>query len=134
MLIGVLGFAALAAVILNKAMSLIVVLSELPAMPRSNSVAHSQAIRTWRQGLLDEGRSPIVAAKSYRLLRAVFNTAVKEDRLIGENPCRIRGYDKEDTAERPVGSVSGVVALSGLIDAWYRALVLFAALTGLRWG
>ena len=87
---------------------------------------NSQAIRTWRQCLLDEGRSPIVAAKSYRLLRAVFNTAVKEDRLIAENPCRIRGYDKEDTAGRPVGSVSGVVALSDLIDARYRALVLFA--------
>ena len=59
---------------------------------------------------------------------------MKEDRLIAENTCRIRGYDKEDTSERPVGSVSGVVALSELIDARYRALVLFAALTGLRWG
>ena len=59
---------------------------------------------------------------------------MKEDRLIAENPCRIRGYDKEDTSERPVGSVSGVVALSELIDARYRALVLFAAVTGLRWG
>ena len=95
---------------------------------------NSQAIRTWRQCLLNDGRSAIVAAKSYRLLRAVFNTAVKEDRLIAENPCRIRGYDKEDTAERPVGSVSSVVALSELIDARYRALVLFAAFTGLRWG
>jgi hypothetical protein len=53
--------------------------------------------------LAGDGRSPIVSAKSYRLLRAVFNTAVKEDRLLAENPCRIRGYDKEDTAERPVG-------------------------------
>ena len=95
---------------------------------------NAQAIRSWRQCLLEEGRSLIVAAKSYRLLRAVLNTAVKEDRLLAENPCRIRGYDKEDTAERPVGSMSGVVALSELIDVRYRALVLFAALTGLRWG
>ena len=101
---------------------------------RTLDKVHPQTIRRWRQFLLDEGRSPIVAAKSYRLLRAVFNTAVKEDRLIAENPCRIRGYDKEEIAERPVGSVSGVVALSELIDRRYRALVLLAALTGLRWG
>jgi hypothetical protein len=68
---------------------------------------NAQAIHSWRQCLLEDGRSPIVAAKSYRLLRAVLNTAVKEDQLLAENPCRIRGYDKEDTAERPVGSVSG---------------------------
>ena len=47
---------------------------------------------------------------------------------------RMRGYDKEETAERPVGSVSAVIALSDLIERRYRALVLFAAFTGLRWG
>ena len=54
-----------------------------------------QTIRSWRQQLLKAGRSATVAAKSYRLLRAVLNTAVKEDQLIAENPCRIPGYDKE---------------------------------------
>jgi integrase-like protein len=54
-----------------------------------------QTIRSWRQQLLEAGRSATVAAKSYRLLRAVLNTAVKEDQLIAENPCRIPGYDKE---------------------------------------
>lgn len=93
-----------------------------------------QVVRTWRRRLLDDGRTSIVAAKSYRLLRAVLNTAVKEDRLLSENPCRMRGYDKEDTAERPVGSVPAVIALSELIEGRYRALVLFAAFTGLRWG
>ena len=76
-----------------------------------------QIVRTWRQSLLDDGRSPIVAAKSYRLLRAVLNTAVNEDRLVSENPCRIRGFDREESAERPVGSISSVVRLSELIDA-----------------
>jgi hypothetical protein len=38
-----------------------------------------QAVRSWRQQLLNEGRSVTVAAKSYRLLRAVLNTALKED-------------------------------------------------------
>jgi hypothetical protein len=64
-----------------------------------------QTIRNWRQQLLEEGRSATVAAKSYRLLRAVLNTAVKEDQLIAENPCRIPGYDKEVSPERPVGTI-----------------------------
>lgn len=71
---------------------------------RSLDKINSQAVRTWRKRLLDDGRTPIIAAKSYRLLRAVLNTAVQEDRLLAENPCRMRGYDKEETAERPVGS------------------------------
>jgi integrase len=101
---------------------------------RSLDKINSQAVRTWRKRLLDDGRTAIVAAKSYRLLRAVLNTAVNEDRLLSENPCRMRGYDKEETAERPAGSISAVIALSELIERRYRALVLFAAFTGLRWG
>jgi integrase len=93
-----------------------------------------QAIRNWRQQLLEAGRSATVAAKSYRLLRAVLNTAVKEDQLIAENPCRIPGYDKEVSPERPVGTIPQVIALSELVAPRFRALVLFAAFTGLRWG
>ena len=91
-----------------------------------------QTIRNWRQQLLEAGRSASVAAKSYRLLRAVLNTAVKEDQLIAENPCRIPGYDKEVSPERP-GTIPQVIALSELVGARFRALVLFAAFTGLRW-
>ena len=53
--------------------------------------AYPQAVRSWRQQLLSEGRSVMVAAKSYRLLRAVLNTALKVDQLIAQNPCRIPG-------------------------------------------
>jgi integrase len=74
------------------------------------------------------------AAKAYRLLRAVLNTAVREDRLIRENPCRMRGYDKEPTSERPTASVDQVWRLSDLMPRRFRALILFAAFTGLRWG
>jgi hypothetical protein len=38
-------------------------------------------VRAWRAKLLDEGTSNTMIAKSYRLLRAVLNTAV-EDELI----------------------------------------------------
>lgn len=92
------------------------------------------AVRAWRRELLERGRSEMTAAKSYRLLRAALNTAVAEDRLIRENPCRIRGFDKESSPERSVASVSQVFALAGAVPARHRGLVLFAAFTGLRWG
>ena len=87
-----------------------------------------------RTDLLRQGRSEVTTAKSYRLLRAILNTAVKADRLIKENPCRMAGFDKEPTRERPTASVDQVWQLSTLIPRRFRALVLFAAFTGLRWG
>ena len=47
-------------------------------------------VRRWRKKLLDSGVSAITVAKAYRLLRAVFNTAV-DDEMIKRNPCRIKG-------------------------------------------
>jgi integrase len=93
-----------------------------------------QAVRSWRSDLLRRGRSEMTAAKSYRLLRAILNTAVKDDRLLRENPCRMRGFDKESTSERPTASVEQVWRLSALMPPRFRALVIFAAFTGLRWG
>ncbi len=52
----------------------------------------TSTVRTWRTRLLSEGRSATVAAKAYRLLRAVLNTAV-EDGVIRQNPCRVKGAD-----------------------------------------
>lgn len=62
------------------------------------------------------------------------NTAVKDDRLLRENPCRMRGFDKEPTSERPTASVDQVWRLAVLMPRRFRALVIFAAFTGLRWG
>lgn len=93
-----------------------------------------QVVRSWRSDLLQQGRSEVTAAKAYRLLRAILNTAVNDDRLIRDNPCRMRGFDKEPTTERPTASVEQVWKLSRLMPRRYRVLVLFAAFTGLRWG
>lgn len=90
-------------------------------------------VRRWRKKLLDSGTSEITAAKAYRLLRAVMNTAV-EDGLIKRNPCRIKGAGSEDSPERPVLSVAQVYALANAIGHRYRALVLLAAFSSLRWG
>jgi hypothetical protein len=53
------------------------------------------------------------------------NTAV-EDRLIGRNPCRIKGAGQERSAERPVLTIAQVFALADMIDQRYRGLVLLS--------
>jgi integrase len=91
-------------------------------------------VREWRAALLDNGVSQTMAAKAYRLLRAVLMTAVKEDELIRTNPCRIRGADQETAPERPVLTVAQVFALAEQIPERYRALVLVTTFACLRWG
>lgn len=73
------------------------------------------------------------AAKSYRLLRAILNTAVEDDR-IGRNPCRIRGAGIEHAAERSMVDTALVLDLAAVIDPRLRALVLLAGFVGLRTG
>jgi integrase len=89
-------------------------------------------VRRWRKKLLDSGVSEVTAAKAYRLLRAVFNTAL-DDGLIRRNPCRIKGADRENSPERPVLTVTQVYALADAVGLRYRALILLAAFTSLRW-
>ena len=60
-----------------------------PYFPHVTAVT-TGAVRRWHKKLLDNGVSPVTAAKAYRLLRAVMNTAV-DDGLIRRNPCRIKG-------------------------------------------
>ncbi|MDQ2874626.1 MAG: N-terminal phage integrase SAM-like domain-containing protein [Actinomycetota bacterium] len=72
-------------------------------------------IREWRASLLAGGVSVSVAAKAYRLLRAVLMTAVDEDGFLPRNPCRIRGAGDEGAAERPVLTVAQVFELAKLV-------------------
>lgn len=91
-------------------------------------------VRTWRTRLLDEGRPEPQAVKAYRLLRAVLNTAVKEDELLKSNPCRIKGFDKYHTPERHTPSMKEVRALAEEMPAQFYGLIMLAAYSGLRWG
>jgi integrase len=93
----------------------------------------TESVRAWRAELLRTGRSEETAAKAYRLLRAVLNTAVDDGR-ISRNPCRIKGADAGRAPERPVASVAQVYALADAIGPQYRAFVITAAMTSLRWG
>ncbi len=91
-------------------------------------------VRTWRARLLDEGRPEPQAVKAYRLLRAILNTAVKEDEILKANPCRIKGFDKYHTPERYTPTLKQVRALAEEMPAQFYALILLAAYSGLRWG
>jgi integrase len=53
-----------------------------------------------------------MAAKAYRLLRAVLTTAVEEDKILPRNPCRVRGAGEEHAPERPVLNVDQVFDLA----------------------
>jgi integrase len=91
-----------------------------------------QAVRTWYADL-QRRRSQVLAAKCYRLLAAMMNTAV-DDELIGRSPCRIRGAAEERSPERPLPTIQELFAIADAIDPRYRALVLLAGLCGLRMG
>ncbi|MGK5737614.1 hypothetical protein [Micromonospora sp. URMC 103] len=69
-------------------------------------------VRDWRAKLLGNGVSESMAAKAYRLLRAVLMTAVKEDEILSRNPCRIPGADQEKSAKRPVLTLAQVFKLA----------------------
>jgi integrase len=77
------------------------------------------------------GRASI--AQSYRFLRAVLTTAVR-DGVIAKNPCQIPGAGADRAKERPVATPAQVAALIEAITPRYRAAVLLAAWCGLRRG
>lgn len=89
-------------------------------------------VRDWYSRVsVDGGRDQ--AAKSYRLLRAILNTAV-DDELIVRNPCRIRGGGAERADERPMIDAALVFKLADSMSAPLRALVIVAGFVGLRTG
>jgi integrase len=100
---------------------------------RSVASIREPQVRAWRHALLETGVNAVTAAKAYRLLRAILNTAV-DDGLIRRNPCRIVGAGQERSPERPVLTVEQVGRLAEAIGGRYRALVLLATFGSLRWG
>jgi integrase len=75
----------------------------------------TKMVREWRAKLLANGASVSIAAKAYRLLRAVLTTAVEDDKILPRNPCRIRGAGSEEADERPVLTVAQVFELAGQV-------------------
>src|ERR1039458_5356234 len=90
-------------------------------------------VRRWRKTLNDDGVSTIPMAKAYRLLKAILKTAL-DDGVIRRNPCRIKGAGREKSPERPTLAIAQAYALAEAIGQRYRALVLLAMFSSLRWG
>ncbi|MGW2281151.1 tyrosine-type recombinase/integrase [Streptomyces sp. NPDC001770] len=84
------------------------------------------AVRTWRSERLKATEAPTTVAKSYRLLKAIMETAV-DDELIRRNPCRIKGAGKESAEERPTASVAQVDALADAMGPRWRLMIYIAA-------
>jgi len=90
-----------------------------------------ERIRLWHAETTEFSRDQ--AAKGYRLLRAILNTAVA-DGLIGRNPCTIRGAGIEQARERPMLATNTVLELADAIEPRLRCLVLLGGFAGMRSG
>lgn len=89
------------------------------------------AVREWYAGLHVE--HPSAASAAYRLLRAVLNTAVADERIV-RNPCQVRGAGSASSPERPVASIAEVGAAADAMPERLRLAVLVAAWCQLRRG
>ncbi len=88
-------------------------------------------VRSWYADLAT--RTPGAARSAYRLLKAIFNTAILDD-LIVKNPCRVKGGGTDRVTERHVPNVDQVAALTQSMPEQYRSAVILAAWGTLRRG
>jgi integrase len=88
-------------------------------------------VRRWHAAL--SASKPGAARTSYRLLRAIFNTALQDERLL-RNPCRVHGAGYDRVIERPIPTVAEVAALAEAMPQKLRPTVILAAWGGLRRG
>jgi integrase len=93
----------------------------------------AMAVRAWLAKLERDRVGASTRAKAYRLLSRILGTAV-ESGYLARSPCSIRGAAAEPAPEMRFSTVAEVVALADAIPRRFRALVLVAAYTGLRWG
>jgi integrase len=92
----------------------------------------TEAVRAWH-ATITRDISALQAAKAYRLLRAMLNTAVADGQL-STNPCCIPGAGQERSPERPLVEPADVLRLVEAIEPRFKALVPLAAVGGLRVG
>ncbi len=88
-------------------------------------------VRSWYAHLL--ATRPGAAATAYRLLRAIFNTAVRDELLV-RSPCRVPRAGTDRAVERPMLTVAEVDALQAAMPPQLRVAVTLAAWGGLRRG
>lgn len=86
-------------------------------------------VRSWYARLARE--HPSTAAKAYRLLRTMMNTAVS-DELIARSPCRLEGAGKESAPERPIATLAELDQLVAAMPERFKGIVLLACWCHLR--
>jgi integrase len=89
-------------------------------------------VRVWRaERLKTTNGAKTTVAKSYRLLKAILQTAVDDD-LLKSNPCRIKGAGKEEADERDIAEIEQVYALVEAIGPRWRIMIFLGAFASLR--
>lgn len=88
-------------------------------------------VRGWFADL--QSTVPGSARTAYRLLRAIFNTAVQDD-MIARSPCRVTGAGTDKSKERPLLTLEQAQTLYFAMPEHVRAAVLLAAWGTLRRG
>jgi len=106
-------------------------------LPRFGAVPIGQIqpvhIAQWVADLDAEGLAPATTRKAYQLLAAGLSSAV-DNGLIPVSPCRNVKLPKIKTSTMRILEPAETMALADTIDERYRAMVLAAAYTGLRFG
>ena len=106
-------------------------------MPRFGQVPIGQLqpvhIGQWVADLDASGLAPATTRKAYQLLAAALSSAV-DNGLIPVSPCRNVKLPKLTSPVMRILEPAEIGALADAIDEKYRALVLTAAFTGLRFG
>jgi len=87
--------------------------------------------RADRASQVRDGSSTV--ARSYRLLRSIFGTAV-DDEVITRNPCKIKGAGNAKASERSTFSLPEVQELTQAMPDRYKALVQLLVWSGIRKG
>ena len=90
-------------------------------------------IAQWVADLDAEGLAPATTRKAYQLLAAGLSSAV-DNGLIPMSPCRNVKLPKVTASPMRILEPAETMALAEVIDDRYRAMVLAAAYTGLRFG
>lgn len=75
-------------------------------------------VRAWNAEL-GTRLAPATASRIYRVLHAIFATAV-EDEIVFRNPCVVRGASSGTSPERPVATIAEINALAKAMDSRYR--------------
>jgi integrase len=86
-------------------------------------------VRAWNAALKKLHKD--TAAQAYRLLHAIFNTAVEDD-LLTHNPCKVKGATHFKNPERNTAQVEEITAAVDSCEERFRLSIALAAWCQLR--